>query len=206
MLGCIQPMSSPMMKMMLGFCCCCATAGVLATIPMARNASRASRRFRRTVMSKPPRSMKIEDARRRTVAVRHGLRCAPRTRDAWQAENSTNLGFRRLPSRSEWQPQERSMRLAVSRCKPCGLHAVGPVGVKLGPEAMSARCPVCLKAEMACISTAGDDAEVGVRLLERPRIDVSLDGRLFDFARLLGATCERVLEKLLRTLAALGRL
>src|SRR5262245_41521152 len=31
MLGCIQPMSSPMMKRMLGFCVCCAAAGVLAT-------------------------------------------------------------------------------------------------------------------------------------------------------------------------------
>ena len=31
MLGCIQPMSSPMMKRILGFCCCCccAAAGVL---------------------------------------------------------------------------------------------------------------------------------------------------------------------------------
>jgi hypothetical protein len=26
MLGCIQPMSSPIMKTMLGFCCCCADA------------------------------------------------------------------------------------------------------------------------------------------------------------------------------------
>ena len=30
MLGCIQPMSSPMMKRMLGFCAGCAVAGVLA--------------------------------------------------------------------------------------------------------------------------------------------------------------------------------
>src|SRR5215472_19312122 len=30
MLGCIQPMSSPMMKRMLGFCCCCAFAAVMA--------------------------------------------------------------------------------------------------------------------------------------------------------------------------------
>ena len=31
MLGCIQPMSSPMMKRILGFCAgCCAAAGVLA--------------------------------------------------------------------------------------------------------------------------------------------------------------------------------
>jgi hypothetical protein len=29
MLGCIQPMSSPMMKRMLGFCCC-ADAGMIA--------------------------------------------------------------------------------------------------------------------------------------------------------------------------------
>ena len=31
---------------------------------------------------------------------------------------------------------------------------------------MSARCPVCPKAEMACIGAAGDDAEIGARLLE----------------------------------------
>src|SRR5262249_39817155 len=30
MLGCIHPMSSPMMKRMLGFCCCCALAVVMA--------------------------------------------------------------------------------------------------------------------------------------------------------------------------------
>ena len=54
MLGCIQPMSSPMMKRMLGFCCCCATAGALATTPTARNANRASPRSRRTFMSRPP--------------------------------------------------------------------------------------------------------------------------------------------------------
>src|SRR5262245_12665692 len=45
MLGCIQPMSSPMMKMMLGFCCCCAAAGRFATIPAATNASRARHAF-----------------------------------------------------------------------------------------------------------------------------------------------------------------
>jgi hypothetical protein len=40
MLGCIQPMSSPMMKRMLGFCCCCAVAGTLAAIAATNNASR----------------------------------------------------------------------------------------------------------------------------------------------------------------------
>src|SRR5262245_15242050 len=41
MLGCIQPMSSPMMKSMLGFCCgCCAAAGVLAAVTATNDASR----------------------------------------------------------------------------------------------------------------------------------------------------------------------
>src|SRR5215475_7216445 len=38
MRGCIQPMSSPIMKRMLGFCCC-AVAGGLATNMVAHNAS-----------------------------------------------------------------------------------------------------------------------------------------------------------------------
>ena len=42
MLGCIQPMSSPMMKRMLGFCCCCAAAGMLAAIMAANDANRPS--------------------------------------------------------------------------------------------------------------------------------------------------------------------
>src|SRR5262245_26955091 len=69
MLGCIQPMSSPMMKRMLGFaccccccaccccgrgggscCCCCAVAGRLAAIPAATNAGRASHNFRMAFM------------------------------------------------------------------------------------------------------------------------------------------------------------
>src|SRR5262245_17638458 len=50
MLGCIQPMSSPMMKRMLGFCCCCAAAGRFAAIPMATNASRAGQSLRMSFM------------------------------------------------------------------------------------------------------------------------------------------------------------
>src|SRR5262249_28215572 len=66
MLGCIQPMSSPMMKRILGFCCgcccccccwagrciccCCAAAGILAAMPPATNASRAGQSFRMTFM------------------------------------------------------------------------------------------------------------------------------------------------------------
>src|SRR5262245_21287446 len=41
MLGCIQPMSSPMMKRMLGFCCCCALAAVMA----ANDARRPRHKF-----------------------------------------------------------------------------------------------------------------------------------------------------------------
>ena len=46
MLGCIQPMSSPMMKRMLGFCCCCAAAGTLAAVTTANSASKPSHKFR----------------------------------------------------------------------------------------------------------------------------------------------------------------
>ncbi len=41
MLGCIQPMSSPMMNRMLGFCSC-AAAGALAIVARANDASRPS--------------------------------------------------------------------------------------------------------------------------------------------------------------------
>src|SRR5215471_18484977 len=44
--GCMKPMSSPMMKRMLGFCCCCAAAGALVTIAEAIAASEPSQRFR----------------------------------------------------------------------------------------------------------------------------------------------------------------
>src|SRR6266851_2969398 len=44
MLGCIQPMSSPMMKRMLGFCC--AEAGALASPTAANSATRTSQIFR----------------------------------------------------------------------------------------------------------------------------------------------------------------
>src|ERR1700748_1256450 len=41
MLGCIQPMSSPMMKMMLGFCPCWAEAGMLAIVVAVHSTARA---------------------------------------------------------------------------------------------------------------------------------------------------------------------
>src|SRR5215831_11354566 len=44
MLGCIQPMSSPMMNKMLGFCCC-AAAGTLAITREANSASRPRQTF-----------------------------------------------------------------------------------------------------------------------------------------------------------------
>src|SRR5215468_1144037 len=41
MLGCIQPMSSPMMKRILGFCPCCAEAGTLAIVMVIHITTRA---------------------------------------------------------------------------------------------------------------------------------------------------------------------
>src|SRR4051794_15006262 len=46
MLGCMMPISSPMMKRMLGFCCCCAAAGRLAAATTANSASKPSHKFR----------------------------------------------------------------------------------------------------------------------------------------------------------------
>src|SRR6266478_7652729 len=44
MLGCIQPMSSPMMNKMLGFCCC-AAAGALAAVIATNDASSPRKSF-----------------------------------------------------------------------------------------------------------------------------------------------------------------
>src|SRR5262245_63710090 len=48
MLGCIQPMSSPMMNMMFGFCW--AAAGPAARVRPAASATRAAAAFRRCLM------------------------------------------------------------------------------------------------------------------------------------------------------------
>src|SRR5215470_829478 len=45
MLGCMKPMSSPMMNRMLGFCSCCAAAGPLAAIATTSDASRPNQEF-----------------------------------------------------------------------------------------------------------------------------------------------------------------
>src|SRR5262245_16149945 len=46
MLGCIQPISSPMMKRMFGFCCCsCAAAGTLAAVTATNDASKPLQNF-----------------------------------------------------------------------------------------------------------------------------------------------------------------
>src|SRR4051812_32267633 len=45
MLGCMMPISSPMMKRMLGFCCSCAAAGRLAAVIAAIEASKPSHTY-----------------------------------------------------------------------------------------------------------------------------------------------------------------
>src|SRR5262249_7696294 len=46
MLGCIQPISSPMMKRMLGFCCCCADGCELTNATAATPAVKPRANFR----------------------------------------------------------------------------------------------------------------------------------------------------------------
>src|SRR3954470_14494151 len=48
--GCMMPMSSPMMKRMLGFCCCCAAAGRLAADIAAIEVSKPSQIHLTTLM------------------------------------------------------------------------------------------------------------------------------------------------------------
>src|SRR5215467_5503675 len=50
--GCIQPMSSPMMNKMLGFCCC-AAAGMFAITREANSASRPRQTFLAILMTFP---------------------------------------------------------------------------------------------------------------------------------------------------------
>src|SRR6516165_9106269 len=66
MLGCIQPISSPMMKRMLGFCCCCADA-VPATVTVAKNVSTASQTILVMLMVAPTILSKV--LRRPTACV-----------------------------------------------------------------------------------------------------------------------------------------
>src|SRR5215469_12211658 len=54
------------------------------------------------------------------------------------------------------------------------------------------------------IAAGGDDAEVGARLPERLLVNVGLGGRLLDGGHRFGATCERVLQELLRARPAVG--
>src|SRR6516164_1844746 len=50
MLGCIHPMSSPMMKRMLGFCACWAEAGMLAIVVAVHITTRAPQIFLNMLM------------------------------------------------------------------------------------------------------------------------------------------------------------
>src|SRR5262249_42055422 len=58
----------------------------------------------------------------------------------------------------------------------------------------------------AGVGPGGEDAEVAARLCECLHIDASPDRLLLNVAHALGAMGERVLEELLRALAAFGRL
>src|SRR5215510_4527779 len=92
MLGCIQPMSSPMMKRMLGFCCCCAAAGRFATIPTARSAARASHGFRKAfIVGGSLLVGSAEDWEMRGRATPHGIVLS--NGDRLATPTRTNRGF-----------------------------------------------------------------------------------------------------------------
>src|SRR5262245_1296776 len=74
MLGCIQPMSSPMMNRMLGFCSCCAAAGALAAIAATSEASKPNQEF--LVMLLPHYFSKSLSS--------PGLWSVPQPREAWR--------------------------------------------------------------------------------------------------------------------------
>src|SRR6187399_62575 len=73
MLGCIQPMSSPMMKRMLGFCCC-AAAGILAADIAAIEANKPSQMYLAMLMGWFPPAA----AREGPAAYAHLLSSTPR--------------------------------------------------------------------------------------------------------------------------------
>src|SRR4029077_16979775 len=77
MLGCIQPMSSPMMKRILGLSCCCAAAGALAAIATTNDASRPRQTF--LLMLLTPFCRLLPEPGRQPAPVQHFReeRCGP---------------------------------------------------------------------------------------------------------------------------------
>src|SRR5215472_5486981 len=71
MAGCIQPMSSPMMNMMLGFCC--AAAGLAATATHVVSVMTTAMTFRRCFMPRLLPGARLRD-RSRHVLQRHVCR------------------------------------------------------------------------------------------------------------------------------------
>src|SRR5215813_8559846 len=77
MLGCIQPISSPMMKRMFGFCCCsCAAAGTLAAVTATNDASKPIQNFLVILMARAS-----------------SVRCPKRGRQPSAVDNATNHLF-----------------------------------------------------------------------------------------------------------------
>src|SRR5262245_23158757 len=93
MLGCIQPMSSPMMKRMLGFCCCCcAAAGTLVAVTATNGASKPRQNFLVILMT----YLLTLEAARMGPAARARL-VAPKSRRGVVEKESLHYG---------WKPKE----------------------------------------------------------------------------------------------------
>src|ERR1700737_2953122 len=81
MLGCIHPMSSPLMKRMLGFCCCCADADGIHAVVAARSVNAASQM---TLVSRIPRFLML--------AARDGPAACARSQCA-ESHDSTGISL-----------------------------------------------------------------------------------------------------------------
>src|SRR5262245_11369431 len=99
MLGCIQPMSSPMMNRMLGFCSCAAAGATPATVAAsAIGTAAANRRFDRAFISGLPLSL-----------VELGLRTRQR-RALSPPEIALLMAGRSLKSERDLEPDERPVK------------------------------------------------------------------------------------------------
>src|SRR5215470_9640340 len=144
MLGCIQPMSSPMMNMMLGFCC--AAAGPAATATPAVSTMSAATTFRRYFM---PRLLPGARLRGRSLHLLHRCVCRVHAISRVLAQNVGGSGartirgiteaLRRIPDTSSTppaRPASRDVSLATQDCLHRGHQLVA--GAVLGDEAEGA--------------------------------------------------------------------
>src|SRR5262249_49967848 len=169
MLGCIQPMSSPMMNMMLGFFC--AAAGPVTTATFAVSAMSAATTFRRYFM---PCLLPGVRLRGRSLHLLHRCVCRVHAISRVLAQNVGGSGartirgiteaLRRIPDMSSTppaRPASRDVSLATQDCLHRGHQLVA--GAVLGDEAEGAGGLAPFHQLRSVRSRAGDRAHGRVR-------------------------------------------